>query len=92
MSSINVFGLPILQDANHTITRVDNDTYIIRPTMNTTGMTELKVNADSLLRKQTEVSKVLFVIFRLVFYSPLASKVITLQPTLYGGNYRAFKK
>jgi hypothetical protein len=49
MSSINVFGLPILQDANHTITRIDNDTYIIRPTMNTTGLTELKVTAHSLL-------------------------------------------
>ncbi|CAO3611808.1 unnamed protein product [Cunninghamella echinulata] len=43
MSVINVFGQSILQDVNTSISRIDNDTFIIRPNINTTGLVELKI-------------------------------------------------
>ncbi|KAI8071012.1 periplasmic binding protein-like I [Gongronella butleri] len=42
MTSVSLFGRSIVQDANSTIKPLDNDTFIIRPAWNTSGLTELR--------------------------------------------------
>lgn len=50
-----VFGVHINDDPYNEITQVDNDTVVIRPRMNKTGLTELKVFFFSLRLIFTDV-------------------------------------
>ena len=50
-----VFGVHLIDDPYNEITQVDNDTVVIRPRMNKTGLTELKVFFFSLRLIFTDV-------------------------------------
>lgn len=43
-----VFGIDLAPDEYNTVTQTDNDTVVIRPRMNTTGLIELKVSKKTL--------------------------------------------
>lgn len=42
-NAITIFGRHLTIDRLNNITQVDNDTVVIKPRFNTTGLTELKV-------------------------------------------------